>query len=367
MKIKNILAAMFSVITLLSSCSKDSPEEDLKDTRLSVAVKASTLTKAVDNEELNGESNINSITVIQFTEDGSQLLAPLFQQKLSDNGSSTVTNIPSQSGMAKIVIITNIPDNAFQGVTSYKQMQEVLASLSDQRINNLTMSCEVINTKEPLIAGDNFIGYSSVENIKSDRYPDGINSPIEVTRLVARIDLKSLNTNFAGSPLAGRRVRVESVSINNIKTSSAYCSENYWGRVMAGDNWSTSEEVAVNKVVSDNSPVSELILRNYVMENLGSDDDGTVAPERPTQLHIRATLLGTSGYKEVTKDFVATVNLNGIVQVGKEHKYLKRNYVYRVNITFGKNSFELIEEQAALDVQVEVVGWGPVSQDVEIG
>ena len=35
-----------------------------------------------------------------------------------------------------------------------------------------------------------------------------------------------------------------------------------------------------------------------------------------------------------------------------------------MNITFGPNSFEILD--GVLDVKVEVVGWGPVSQDVEI-
>lgn len=366
MKIKNILVAAFAVTALLSSCSKDtpSPDEGRKDARLSVVVKASTTLssqlKATDNEELTGESNINNIVVMQFTEDGSELLAPVYQQDLSVSGSATVTDIPAKSGMAKIVILTNVPSGAFNSATSYSQMQSILASLSDQKTSSLTMSCQTITTTEPLEVGDNYIGYSSVTNI------NGINTPIEVTRLAARIDLKSFATNFGGSVLAGRTVRVESVSLQNIKTGSAYFSENYWGRIMAGNDWSTSETITINKEVSDGSPLNALVLRKYVMENLGSDDLGTIAPSRPTQLRIRATLLGTSEYKAVTKDFWATVNLNGVVQVGKEHKYIKRNYVYRVNITFGRNSFDSIEEMGALDVKVEVVGWGPVTQDVEI-
>ena len=57
---------------------------------------------------------------------------------------------------------------------------------------------------------------------------------------------------------------------------------------------------------------------------------------------------------------------------------LKRNYVYRLNVTFGDTSFDGDHEKdpnipipprpttGDLDVQVEVVNWGQVSQDVEI-
>ena len=63
---------------------------------------------------------------------------------------------------------------------------------------------------------------------------------------------------------------------------------------------------------------------------------------------------------------------------GYNHNYVKRNYVYRLNVTFGDTSFDGNHEKdpnipipprpttGDLDVQVEVVNWGQVSQDVEI-
>ena len=101
----------------------------------------------------------------------------------------------------------------------------------------------------------------------------------------------------------------------------------------------------------------------------------------PTQIVINATLLASTGYQAETKEFAATINENGVVLKGEAHKYVKRNYIYRLNISFGPNSFEGIEEDepvpptpptppvpttGELDVQVEVVGWGPVNQEVEI-
>jgi len=63
-----------------------------------------------------------------------------------------------------------------------------------------------------------------------------------------------------------------------------------------------------------------------------------------------------------------------------KHNYVKRNYIYRLSFTFGPNSFTGIPnstpinpdpgpipaETGDLDVQVQVVGWGPVNQNVII-
>lgn len=67
-----------------------------------------------------------------------------------------------------------------------------------------------------------------------------------------------------------------------------------------------------------------------------------------------------------------------LIDRGYNHNYVKRNYVYRLNVTFGDTSFDGDHEKdpnipipprpttGDLDVQVEVVNWGQVSQDVEI-
>ena len=64
--------------------------------------------------------------------------------------------------------------------------------LSDQSQNNLMMSSPVITTNSTLLVGDNYLGYQSMgtENI------NGIDSPVEITRLASRIDLVSLKTSF---------------------------------------------------------------------------------------------------------------------------------------------------------------------------
>lgn len=79
--------------------------------------------------------------------------------------------------------------------------------------------------------------------------------------------------------------------------------------------------------------------------------------------------------RQETKIFTAVINRNGLDR-GYNHNYVKRNYVYRLNVTFGDTSFRrqprkrsqytdsATADYGDLDVQVEVVNWGQVSQDV---
>ena len=130
-----------------------------------------------------------------------------------------------------------------------------------------------------------------------------------------------------------------------------------------------SDATALNRDIANGSPINDTPYVHYVMENDGS--------EAPTEIQVRATLLETDTYEAETKIFTAVINRNGLDR-GYNHNYVKRNYVYRLNVTFGDTSFDGDHEKdpnipipprpttGDLDVQVEVVNWGQVSQDVEI-
>lgn len=226
------------------------------------------------------------------------------------------------------------------------------------------MSAQVITSNDRLEEGDNYIGYSTQTNINN------ISSPLELTRLAARIELKSASTNFdTNNKLKGRTVRINSLYVSNRKTASRFASTAYWGAVMADGNLGNSSAVTLGQDL----PLSGTSFRQYVMENTDSNN--------PTQLVVNATILATSNYQAETKEFAAIINENGVVLKGDPHKYVKRNYIYRLNITFGPNSFEGIDiddptppdpptpptpSTGDLSVSVEVVGWGPVNQEVVV-
>ncbi len=355
-QLKNIIFACLFLL-LCVACSKDDDNnnnpDSLADAKLTVEIKATgAKTKAYnpnDLNELEGEANINNLAVLIFNEDGSTVFGRKWEAVQAEY-TAMLTDVPAKAAKARIIIVANVPESLINGVTSYDGFQEDMVDLASQSQTSLAMSSRVIATEEALIADDNYLGY---ESMGSDNV-NGISSPILLTRIPARVDLVSLETNFVGSPLEGRSVRVEAVSLIDMKTRSHYFSAGEWGAVEVAGNQGSSSVVRLNTTINDVTPVTNTPYSHYVMENTDT--------ENPTQIVIRATLLATETALAQTKTFVSTINLNGIDK-GYSHNLIKRNYVYRLWITFGKNSFE---PDTYLDVAVEVVGWGPVSQDVVI-
>lgn len=354
MSMKNILIAGIAIL-MGTACSKDDNSisiDDLADAKLTISVRASgVVTKAGDPNALEGEMYINNLAAVIFDETGTVLLGKAREDVNTTDGTASLFNVPAKATKARIIVLANLPNSVFDNITTYDGFQSMLAELSVQSQTNLTMSSQVITTDKALIADDNYLGYESMgsENI------NGISSPLEITRLAARVEVIAYHTDFAGSKLEGRTVRVEDVYIQNQKDASHFFSAGYWGAVVADGHLSDSPKVILNRVLDDESPIMETSYRHYVMEN--------DAKEEPTQLVVKATLLGASGYSAQTKTFYATVNANGLSNK-YDHNFVKRNYIYRLNITFGKNSFEI--QDGILDVKVEVVGWGPVNQNVGI-
>lgn len=367
MKLRNIIAIGLSLAALVS-CSKDSQPinvKDLKDAKVNISLKpslsGSNLKAGGDDYALDGETNINSVTVLSFSADGSQILVdPYWTDGMSTaDDVTTILSVPTKATNALIAVLANVPENAFSGVTTYAAFQDRLAQLSDQSQTNLAMSAQVIAASAELAEGDNYIGYTSQTNINN------INTPLELTRLAARIELVGATTNFdSKASLRGRTVRINSIYLANQKTASRFASTAYWGAVMAEGNLADGSPVTVGQ----NLPIATVPFRQYVMENTDENN--------PTQVVINATILASNGYQEETKAFAATVNENGTVLSGRgeAHKYVKRNYIYRLNISFGPNSFTGIRDEdptpptppapttGDLTVSVQVIGWGDVHQ-----
>ena len=355
MKVKQLKYLFLTGACLLAclACSKNEEPgiDPTADANLTITIKAAGgKTKAYnpnDKNELQGEANINNLAVFVFSADGSQVFGTKWAQVQTEY-TATLTDVSAKSDYARIVIVGNIPQNVVNSVTSYGGLQSALVDLASQSQTNLTMSSRVIDTDKPLIAGDNYLGYTSM----GDDNVNGISSPIYLTRVASRIDLVSVDTKFAGTKLKNYSVRLEQVSVVNRKTQARYFSEDEWGAVEVNGNQDRSPVISLNTMINDINPLTETSYVTYVMEN----SDTTA----PTSIQLRASLINASGDVVQTKTFSSPINLNGL-NLGYGHNLIKRNYVYRLSVTFGENSFE---GETFLNVLVEVVDWGDVSQDV---
>lgn len=355
MKMKQFKYLFLTGACLLAcaSCSKDDNHTDgsLVDAKLSIAIKAAGVKSKAYNpndlNELQGEANINNLAVVVFSADGSTVYGSKWEPVQTEY-TATLTDVPVKAANSRILIVANVSKEVIDGITSYDNFQSTLVELASQSQTSLTMSSRVINTNQPLKADeDNYLGYTSM----GENNVNGISSPLYLTRVPARVDLVSADTKFAGTKLAGNSVRVEQVSVINRKTRSHYFSEEEWGAIEADGNLDSSPVVPLNTLINDANSLTGTSYISYVMENTNI--------EAPTSIQIKASLVNASGNVTQTKIFSSPINLNG-VDLGYGHNFVKRNYVYRLWITFGENSFDA---ETSLDVRVEVVDWGQVYQD----
>ena len=313
-----ILYAGFALL-LCASCSNDNDRDitSLPEAKISLQVKASGTNKksplkagtkaGTDANELAGEAYINNITAFVFSEDGSQLLssAPFYQETTPADGELTIPNIPARAAKARIVLVGNA-NGALSNITSYAGLEAALCQLSSQEQDNLTMSSRVIETEESLVAGDeNYIGY-------------------------------------------------ESMTVDNQKTASRFFSHDYWGAVVTAGNLGTSPSTPMELVVDNNTSLSEIAYRTYVMENDGS--------EQPTELLIKATISAKDPYQARTREFRAVINEKGLSAYG--HNFVKRNYVYKISLVFDDESFKEDILYGTVRIVITVAEWNTEIIDI---
>lgn len=375
MKLNKLFLLFCSVVTLIScSNSTDEPPVDLAvPTKLSVAVQTkSAVTKAgVDANAYEGEMNINRLDVLVFNADGTEIWGQKSDTVNTTNGTARIIDVPAKTGLAQIVAIANAPENAFNTIQTISQLQNVLADLSTQNRHNLTMSAPVITTTAPLEKEDNYIGFGGVTNI------NGLSTPLLLTRIGARVDIKHIATDFKGSLLEGRSVKIDGIYLVNAKSASRFYSAEDWGTVEVNGNlaYGTGAENAGEVIIADSksvnyltaTPDSLLIKDNnsakditsfYTFENM----DGTA----PTRIVIKATLLPYDMYAAETKYFTAVINPDG-ASLKYDHNYIRRNYVYRLDITLSDKSFEGDEVlKTDLAVSIKVTPWNTVVMEPDL-
>lgn len=384
MKLKNIIIAL-GVLVAFSACSKDDDaQEQQKDKAyLSIKVANKTISKAeVDPHELPGEANINNLAAFVFNATTLEGVGGKMEVLTDVSHEYEMTGIPASSGAdpVMIVLVANAPASVMSGVKNYADLQSALAQLSYQEQSNLTMSTQVITSDFPLDYGDNYIGFGpGYENINN------ISEPLWLTRLPARLEVTGISTKFTRAELLGRKVRINGFYYTNVKNESHYFSVADWGVVQVDSETSNSGATYTTGVEIDNdNPATDLYYTNYVMENLG--------PENPTAIVVSATLSASDEYEAETVFFRANINNKGgggiRDGINVEHRFIKRNFVYRITMAFGDNAFNGTNtdpdpeppippvdppvdpdpdpDPTVFSVMVEVVGWGEVDQPVVI-
>lgn len=379
MKFKNIAVGLL-VLGWLVSCSGDdthtpTPPEGQKATLsiLSHVRSNETQVKAEggDPNALPGETRVHDLTAYVFSEDGTQLYGYKRNEAPDENLEVSEIEINSTDTKIACVVIANLPAALAGEVADYHELNDRLSLLSSQTQTHLTFSTELMTPQEILEAGESYyIGFSDKTNL------DHRDTPALLTRIAARVEVNTIETRFAGTSLQGNTVRIDHITLANVKSESHLFSPGDWGAVEVASShlvYGAGALEAASRFAAESTPV------DYIG---GSPDDLTVNDERPiltpalqmyafentstqtpTLLVVKATLLETGE----SRIFTAVINVDGRIN-RYDHDLIKRNYIYRLHISFGKNSFDpaVPSDDASMDIRVEVAGWGYVHQEEEI-
>lgn len=371
MKLNTLGTAWLVSVLLCAACSGNSDEPApgpvSPDARITIAVKAQSVATraATDPNAQAGEMNINRLTAFVFNEDGTVLLGSKTDTVGSADGEGKILDVPARSVKARIIVVANAPEHAFDAVQTLGDLRELQAELSLQTQQNLTMSTPEVVTDSPLAKDDNYIGFGGVDNV------NGLNTPLALTRIAARIDVAKIAVDFRGTELDGRTVRIDGIYLAKAKSASLYASAEHWGAVEVAGKlvYGAGAEQAAGLLsgveqpadyltrtpsgmtVQENAPVKNAC-SFYTFENKA--DTGH------TTLVVKATLLAQSPWKAQVRYFTAVVNPDG-KSLRYDHDYVRRNYVYRLNITFTGKSFPDSEYDVAdLRVGISVAPWNTV-------
>mgnify|MGYP001318905604 CR=1 FL=1 len=350
MNVKNLFLLLL-LLAGFASCSSNGNDEIPETEKASLTLKLETQggygTRAADDAiaAWESESKVNSYVILLFRSD-SPTNPSVFSGK--EATSQIVNNLPAGVSI-KAYAFVNLSDKLIANlklVTKEENLKDFTEELAIQGTDKLTMASTVPATIT-LKTGNNYLD-------------------IDITRLVSRIQISSINTKF--SIANDHSVRIDKLELANAKSSSllytngaAEVKDAKWAPVFEMTNQlaTTKNEVLSNKSPkvfnkkSDDADGQKTVPYGYVFEN--TDE------KAPTQLILTATLLDKDDKEVSTQKFTVTVNSAGTSGVNP-HKYVKRNYIYDLGLTFNDESFKM----AALVVKVTVVPWGKVHQVSEV-
>lgn len=375
---QNKLFIFLFVCFVLFSCSNDDNGDIAKTptakAKLSIAVKTGGAVQAKASDDpnaLEGERNINRLTALVFDETGTELIGYQSDEITSTDGTAEIKGVETRTQKVQVVVIANAPAHAFSEVENLSDLQNTLADLQIQKQTDLTMSTQLIHSENILEEGDNFIGFEEETNINN------LNTPITLTRIAARIDVVSISTKFEGTKLQGHSVRIDGMYLINAKAASHYFTleKDDWGAVEteghlaygAGAMGSNQHDItgvevpylakASDRVITDISPWNN-VWSMYTFENLKDTNH--------TAFLLKATLLNTAGKDSKVGYFSAVINPDGKI-LGYNHDYIRRNFVYRLEILFTANSFDGKDEfDGDLTVNIKVLPWNSLYINSEL-
>lgn len=432
MKLRNLFLSTL-VVCAFSACTKDDdsikgPVEPV-DAYISIAATSLTQTKAAlptlregstdetpkTNIGSDEEKFISTLTAYVFkNEEGDQSLSAIGTAKSENDQSVTeITHIPIKvtpdqtdprkpsSSKFIVILVANGKLLTPKNLEEFKSLtltDDISTCITNKRLPMVSEPIQCVGLI-PIVKGAGEDGTStiyaenwitkdkiiSVENSTTDSSdkPDGV-TPIELTRLVARVQVDKITFNY---PDELAQFELENLSIVNVHSTSTFEGGN--GEYVKG--YKSDKYLAANKWISENSPIKENLAQAYMNCILGKGEKAaesidwsaeTVKPIYPQFIsyafsnpenvdHKTALLISGKFIRNLNApDVKETRNFRVFLDDPKDSEgpMVKRNHIYKLNVTItgeGSSNEDKIELNAHVSAEITVANWSIIEQTEE--
>ncbi|WP_075555942.1 fimbrial protein [Parabacteroides timonensis] len=432
MKLRNLFLSTL-VVCVCASCSKDDdsikgPVEPV-DAYISIAATSLTQTKAALPTLREGSTDVTPKTDIGSDDEKfiSTLTAYVFKNEEGDQSLSTIGTAKSENGQSvteiKHIPIKVTPDQTDPRKPSSSKFIVILVANGKlltpknlEEFKSLTLTDDIstcITNKRlpmvsesiscqgliPIVKGagedgastiyaenwitkDKIISFENSITDSSDK-PDGV-TPIELTRLVARVQVDKITFNY---PDELAQFELENLSIVNVHSTSTF--EEGDGEYVKG--YVSDKYSPADKWISENSPIKDKLAQAYTKCILGKGEKAaesidwlaetveskypqfiSYAFSNPENVDHKTALLISGKFirNSNAPDVKETRNFRVFLDDPKDSggPMVKRNHIYKLNVTItgeGSSNEDKIELNAHVSAEITVANWSIIEQTEE--
>lgn len=350
MKTLKIMTVMFALLAVVfTSCEKNeslSTNEKLLESKLLLSIVPDSQTKATGSAHgVQADDNaVQTLEFFVFRAEGSDAGMLDAYKKFTAAQLSSLSNleITTTTGKKNIYAVANSHRDNWTGIKTITEFQQQVASLQNENVKNFTM----------------------VGNIEAELQTT-TSVTMSISRLVSRIQVASIKTNFAGTPYEGSTLQNVKIYLINVAGDKLYhngvdqptpTTLNIKKAVAADVNNCTMTNMLYDDVATNISDAAYSTVHSfYCYENMVGAE---TASQRFTKLVIQGELNGHTYYYPIS------VNREGFgydSSIG--HSGVKRNTSYALNVTIlrpGSLDPDQPVEHSALKATINVSNWQTV-------
>lgn len=325
------------------SCSKGlnhSKVLDIKESIVTFNIAKGGSTKAIgtDYETAVNYNGINTLEFFIFNAEGNAAKGTLdAYKKFTTADGLTNLEVKSTTGAKNIYVVANSHRADWKGVTTLVEFQEQVSNLSAEDIKDLTMVGSIDATLQP-----------------------STSLTLGISRLVAKINLASIKTTFAGTPYDVMKLENVKAYLTNVHSSKLF------------HNGEIATPIILNSkkcIEADVNSCKFGVLYDAIPTSIGDAGYNTshyffayenkleteTTDDRFTRLVIEADLDGITYYYPIN------INQEGYgYDAGNGHKGIQRNTEYAINVTIkrpGSTDPDTAVEPGVLTASVTVIPW----------